>query len=379
LRFGYSRSYLGRADAISLWERELPLEDRWFEPDATTKIASCLRDAAPDLWGRRVILNRLVGRPSRDVDPGDADTMTYLLESGSDRIGGLDFQVSSSEYVSRVDSGTLEELQRAARMVEEGIPMSRPLADALVHGTSIGGARPKAILRAGDRQYVAKLSSTADHYNVVGAEAASIFLARRAGIDVPEAMVVRSLDRDVLLAERFDRPGHEIRRLILSGLTLTGRTEDESRYGSYPELLDVLRRYAADPNRLGARLFARIAFNIAISNTDDHLRNHAAFWDGKSLELTPAYDLSPVSRTGETTQAIAYGRHGERASRFADLIDVAHVYDLSRDQAKGTVDRVCEVIRAHWDEAADFARLSEVDRKYLWGRQFLHESVFYPR
>src|SRR5690606_25595714 len=104
----------------------------------------CLRDAAPDAWGRRVILNRALGGAGRDADTGVLDELSYLLQSGSDRIGALDFQASPSEYVPREgDGASLEELLDSAARVERGLPLSPALAQALQHGTSIGGGRAK--------------------------------------------------------------------------------------------------------------------------------------------------------------------------------------------------------------------------------------------
>lgn len=115
LIFNYGRSYLERSDAVSIYEPELPLVRGAISPASGLFQANSLRDAAPDAWGRRVILNRLVGAKGKDTDPGTLDEMTYLLESGSDRIGGLDFQLSATEYVPRAtQSASLEELMQHA-------------------------------------------------------------------------------------------------------------------------------------------------------------------------------------------------------------------------------------------------------------------------
>lgn len=138
--FGYGRSYLERTDAISLYTPELPLRAGWQAPAANMSIASVLRDAGPDSWGQRVILERLHGARGADADPGDLDQITYFLESGSDRIGGLDFQVSAQTYVARGTSATIDELHSAAEALEAGQVLTDELGIALVRGTSIGGA-----------------------------------------------------------------------------------------------------------------------------------------------------------------------------------------------------------------------------------------------
>ena len=211
-RFGYGRGYLDRPDAISLYPPELPLQAGWQYPGPTLSVASVLRDAGPDSWGQRVILEQLHGAHG-PADPADLDQITYFLESGSNRVGGMDFQVSPELYVPRGTDASLDELHSAADDLEEGRPLSPELGTALVRGTSIGGARPKALISDGPAQYVAKFSSTSDHYPVVNAEALALELARRAGIDAPRSFVTSSLGKDVLLVERFDRTQEGLRRI----------------------------------------------------------------------------------------------------------------------------------------------------------------------
>src|SRR5450830_1720728 len=149
--FTYGRSYLERPDAIALYLPELPLRRGAQRPDADLDLAGCLADAGPDSWGQRVILARHLGHLGPRSDTGDLSRLTYLLESGSDRIGGLDFQVSATMYEPRdARRASLEDLQNAADELQAGHALPPALADALVRGTSIGGARPKALLSDGE-------------------------------------------------------------------------------------------------------------------------------------------------------------------------------------------------------------------------------------
>lgn len=377
LHFRYDHGYLSRPDAVAL-SPTLPLTEAWVDPDVYMALPSALRDSAPDAWGRRVILNALTGSHGPDADTDTLTERTYLLNSGSNRFGAVDFQHSFTDYVPRADRVTLDALHHAADLMDHGEDLPSDLALALVQGTTIGGARPKAVITDTETgvEYLAKFSSFTDPYPVVGAEAACLYLAREAGMDVPEATIVRSLGKDVLILRRFDRDnGH--RRMVVSALTLSGLSDMTARYGTYPEFLDSLREHNA-PTGTEHALFARIAFNIATSNTDDHLRNHAAFWDGHRLTLTPAYDLSPMMRSGDTAyQAIAYGRNGERESNFASLIETADAYRMSRQEARSAVDQVSDTISDHWDAAADFARITSADRKMLRDRLILPRSASY--
>jgi len=168
VRFTYGRSYLAREDAIALYLPELPLGRGPISP-LVGDVAGAIADAAPDAWGQRVILNCRVGRSAGDTV--DLSLLTYLLESGSDRIGALDFQASATEYVARsTGDATLTELAQSADRVEQGIPLSPALDQALLHGSSVGGARPKALLSDGARRLIAKFSSTTDTYPVVKGE-----------------------------------------------------------------------------------------------------------------------------------------------------------------------------------------------------------------
>lgn len=372
MRFAYGRSYLARPEAISLYGPELPLREGWSEPLGALTMPGSLRDGAPDAWGRRVIEARL------GVDENSLAEIGYFLESGSNRLGAIDFQVSPDSYVPRRDSATLDELHDAARRLQAGESLSTVAAEALIHGTTIGGARPKVLVEDADgTQWIAKLSASSDSvFSVVNAEATAMELARRAGIVTAQSRVTTSLGRDVLLVRRFDRSRAGTRRHVVSGLTMAGEDELGARYVTYPAIFDVLREYGEDPAGAGRELFDRIVFNMAISNFDDHARNHAAFWDGRHLSLTPAYDLAPGNRSGATAnQAMAFDRDGTRESTFAAAVGAAHVYGLDRQAARERVDRIVESIRENWDVAADLGRLTRADRERLWGRQVLNPAT----
>ncbi len=377
--FTYGRSYLERTDAIAIYEPELPLLRGRLEPPAGLRIASCIRDAGPDAWGQRVILARRTGHLNVNSDTADLDQLTYLLESGSDRIGALDFQTSPRDYRPRHETAQLAEMQLAAQSLEDGNVLTEPVATALLRGTSIGGARPKVLLEDGGRKLIAKLSSTTDPYPVVKAEAVGMELARRAGLDVPATRVIDSLGRDVLLVERFDRTGAPgERRLMVSALTLLGLDEMMARYATYPDLAHLVRARFTDPQATLRELFARIVFNVCIGNTDDHARNHAAFWDGQMLTLTPAYDLCPQVRSGEeAAQAMAIGSGGSRASQLRVCLDAAGDYHLDPLDAKSIIEAIVTTINEQWSMAADAARLTHLERTQLWGRQILSPFIFH--
>jgi serine/threonine-protein kinase HipA len=372
INFAYGRSYLDRVGAVPLYMPELPLQRGSQRPPAGMTIAGCISDATPDAWGRRVILHRRYGHTD-DIDPGELDELTYLAESGSDRIGALDFQASADEYVPRTQTATLNELLQAADRLQHGEPFSPALDQALLHGSSVGGARPKALLDDGDKKYIAKFSSTTDPYPVVKAEAVAMELARRVGLTVAATSIVNVLDRDVLLVERFDRAPGNRRKMMVSALTILGLDEMAGRWATYHDLADTIRTRFIDPVNTLRELFARITFNIICGNTDDHARNHAAFWDGANLELTPAYDICPQLRSGGiAAQAMAIGVDGFRWSNLAGCLNAANTYLLDAPQARSIIEHQLEIVQAEWEDAADRCRLTTAEKAQIWRRQMLN-------
>lgn len=377
--FTYGRSYLSRDDAIPLYLPELPLRRGRIAPAPNLPIAGCLRDAGPDAWGQRVILARRLGRLDARSDTGALSVLTYLLESASDRIGGLDFQRSATQYVSRAaELPTLQQMQDAAERLSAGETLPPALAEALLRGTSIGGARPKVtLLDDTGRPVIAKLSTQTDTYPVVKYEAVAMTLATRVGVNAAPTRLVSSLGKDVLLVDRFDRPGAGRRTLMVSAMTILELEEfTGARYASYLDLADHVRARFTDPTRTLAELFRRVVVNICVSNTDDHARNHAAFWDGTALTLTPAYDISPSLRSGDTaTQAMALTRDGRRASRLELCRDSAAEYLLTPAAANDIIDEVVAGIEAHFEDVAVGAGLTDAEHTQLWRRLILHPSI----
>ncbi len=378
--FTYGRSYLNSDNAMPLYLPELPARAGTQRPDPNWEAHGCILDSAPDYWGRRVILANHVARLDRNSDTDDLSLMTYLLESGSDRIGALDFQQSADEYVPRVRDHTapLEGLLTAADDIDAGRPVPPALEAAMVHGTSIGGARPKALIDDDGRPLIAKFSRATDTYPVVKAEAIAMELASQAGLNVAASKPIHVGQRDVLLVERFDRVGRDERRMMVSALTMLHRLAFGDRRATYPELADLVRQRFLDPDATLQELFARIVFNVIVGNTDDHAKNHAAFWDGRTLELTPGYDISPQPRSGnEVNQAMAITRLGDARSRLEVCVSAAEVYHLTNTAAQEIVEQLVAVVETGFDAAAERAGATELEISQLRGRSILNPSIFY--
>ncbi|MBL1260398.1 MAG: HipA domain-containing protein [Thiotrichaceae bacterium] len=374
LLFNYGKRYLERNNAMAIYEAELPLKSGAQGLLAGLNMPNCIRDGAPDAWGRRVLINHLLGL--KGTDTTQLDELTYLLESGSDRIGALDFQHSATEYVPRSPvNAALKELLDAAALVEKGVLLTPDLEQALYHGSSIGGARPKALIEDGQKKFIAKFSSSTDLYSVVKAEFIAMRLAALAGLDVAPVSMAQAANKDVLLIERFDRihvaDGWQ-RKAMVSALTLLALDEMMARYASYEDLAEIIRHRFRNASVTLKELFSRLVFNILCGNTDDHARNHAAFWNGDMLTLTPAYDICPQGRTGnEATQAMLICGDN-RMSQLTTCLDAAQNFLLAREEARAIIGHQIEVIEANWTSVCDEANLSETDRALFWKRQFLN-------
>ncbi|MEM7072004.1 MAG: type II toxin-antitoxin system HipA family toxin [Pseudomonadota bacterium] len=380
LVFNYGRSYLERQDAIPLYLPELPLRAGRIEPASGLTMAGCLRDGAPDAWGRRLIDNLIFGIEGKGANHNAVDEFSYLLESGSDRIGALDFQHSPTEYVPRIaKAATLEALMTSVQKVEKGIPLHREFDQALFHGSSVGGARPKVMIEDGNKKLIAKFPSISDTRNVVKAEFIAMRLAAIAGLSVAPVRLVQLAGKDVLLIERFDRVkinhGWQ-RKLMISALTMFALDEMVARYASYADLANIIRHRFTNPKTTLRELFARLVFNIICGNTDDHARNHAAFFDGSQLALTPAYDLCPQHRTGNEASQAMWITADNKSSTLKACMDTAPNFLQDRHEAKSIIEHLLEIVRTELDLLCEEADLAEVDRRLLQERIFLNPFIF---
>jgi serine/threonine-protein kinase HipA len=371
--FSYGRSYLERPDAVPVYEPELPLDD--FEHESLDgPMPLCIDDAAPDSWGRSVI-NANLGAVGAELDP-----LVYLLESGSDRVGAIDFQASAIDYVPRAPvHAPLDQLMTAADKIDAGEAIDPDLAVALVNGTPLGGARPKALIDDDGVKLLAKFSRRSDTFLWTQAEYLAMELARRAGIDVAPVRFVQSMGRGVLLVERFDRPPTGARRRVVSAATiLSMQTIVAAQHFSYVELADEIRANFVQPDATLRELFSRIMFNILVGNTDDHARNHAAFVLDGGLALTPAYDVSPQPRSGEGARHPRFGDGDSgRDSRIAAIVEAAPTYHLTANEGREIAEQQVDTIRGEWDEVCDAAHLTTAQREGLLKGPILNPYAFY--
>jgi serine/threonine-protein kinase HipA len=149
-----------------------------------------------------------------------------------------------------------------------------------------------------------------------------------------------------------------------------------ARYASYEKLAEIIRYRFTNASVTLRELFSRLVFNILCGNTDDHARNHAAFWDGKMLVLTPAYDICPQNRTGNIASQAMLISGDDNMSRISSCLKAAKNFLLSREEAIAIVEYQIQCIIIKWDSVCDSAELNEADRSLLWRRQFLNPYAF---
>ncbi|MFZ4539001.1 type II toxin-antitoxin system HipA family toxin [Propionivibrio sp.] len=289
------------------------------------------------------------------VPPDSVAESIYLLNAGPHRFGALDFRLGldSTETAGLLPPiMQLEYLLEAADRIQVGAPIPAQLESIFFVGT-MGGARPKALVIHQGEQYLAKFPAKKDSFNVPAVERACLELARKADLNVPVTDLSTLADgRQVMLIERFDRRavGNAfIRRHCVSALTILGKHETESLGTPYEDIAVKIGEVGVDSRVKADRdeLYGRIAFNILISNDDDHLRNHAFVWDaeGKGWRLSPMYDVVPRPQVAlERYLHMSVGPRG-RLATLDNLLEAHGSYGLLRKNAAAIIDRVARVTR----------------------------------
>lgn len=298
--FEYTDEWLRAPDRFSL-EPALPLTRGGFASPAGQSIHASLGDSAPDTWGRR-----LMQRAERRQAEREGRVVRTLMESDyllgvSDetRLGALRFRRAGEEgFAARARSGVpaLVELGRLLQITERILrdeETDEDLQLIFAPGSSLGGARPKAsVIDQHGRLAIAKFPKETDDYSVETWEEIALRLADRAGIPTPSHELIQVAGKSVLLSRRFDRADGQ-RIPFLSAMAMLGAKDGEG--GSYPEMVDALGSHGAHAKQDAHALYRRVAFNVLVSNVDDHLRNHGFLRLGKAgWTLSPAYDLNPV-------------------------------------------------------------------------------------
>jgi serine/threonine-protein kinase HipA len=295
--FVYDATWLKRKGAFAL-SPTLMLTSGQFQAQG---LPTVFADTAPDSWGRKLMQRRERSRAKKArTAPRTLFEIDYL--AGVDdraRIGALRFRegedgpflTTTPEPVPPLIA--LPRLLSATDRIERDEETDEDLLLVLAPGTSLGGARPKATIRDADsRLLIAKFPKRDDDWPIPVWEAVLLQLAGEAGINAPPWRLEEIAGKPVLLGARFDRRPDGTRIPFMSAMTALDAS-DHGPQRSYLEIVDAIRLLGARPDADIEELWKRMVFNILVSNTDDHLRNHAFLHDGADWRLSPVYDLNP--------------------------------------------------------------------------------------
>ena len=327
-------------------------------------------DSAPDRWGRILLQRdeRLSARAQKR-EPCALRESDYLLRVSdftrqgalrfAEEEGGAFFAPSDRKQVPPLVF--LPKLLAAASAIGTEEEKDEDVKLLVAPGSSLGGARPKAsVIDKDGALSMAKFPLKDDTARVPIWEAVALTLAAKAGLSTPEWRLETIAERPVLILKRFDRQG-DIRIPYLSAMSMLGATDGDMR--SYMEIADALRQYGTKPAEDCARLWRRIVFNILISNTDDHLRNHGFLYEKGGWRLAPAFDLNPTpAEVRERALSLAINEMDNTAS-LAIAMDVAEHFGLKAKEARAIALEVGVAIK-EWRVTARHFHLSaaEMDR-----------------
>jgi serine/threonine-protein kinase HipA len=369
MTFAYGEAYLARPDSYEL-DPLLPLMAGQQQTPAGRAIFGAFSDCSPDRWGRRLVKRSEKERAEQEKETersfGEID---YLLgvRDGM-RQGALRFRLAETVgYLAGDDDGVpplldLPRLLGAVDRMERDAAGAEELRLLLRGGSSLGGARPKAhVLGPEGRALIAKFPSPLDEWDVIRWESVALTLARAAGIETAGADLHLVDGKPVLLLDRFDRAG-SVRIGYVSAMTMLELSDGEEG-GSYLDIADAIERSSPQVDRDLAQLWRRVAFSIAISNTDDHLRNHGFLRTSSSgWTLSPAFDLNPNPEPGPKPLSTAIDFDDPIAS-VDTLMGVAGEFRLSDQAARRVLGEVLDAVSG-WRDVAGRTGLdaAEIDR-----------------
>lgn len=378
--FEYDKTWLKNPYRFSL-EPALTLGPATHHTVQGRPLFGAIGDSAPDRWGRALIGRAELkqadqdGRPPRTLYEADV----LLMVDDEARPGALRFALAEGGSFLRESANVrvpplvdIPKLLAATEHLEDHVETAEEIKLLIAPGSSLGGARPKASVRDRDGSLaIAKFPHKSDATKVELWEAVALRLASKAGIQVPEARLETVADKPVLILRRFDRRG-ATRIPYLSAMSMLGALDHEQR--SYMEIADALRRYGATAPSDLRQLWRRIVFNVLISNTDDHLRNHGFLYQGNSgWALAPAFDLNPVP-VDLKPRVLSTAIDIENATASIDLaLSVAEYFDLKPSEAKGIAAEVGLAV-TQWREEAKRAGISDAEINRM-SSAFDHEDL----
>ncbi len=372
--FTYSADWFAAADGAWSISPDIPARDRSAFADG---LPGALADSTPDRWGRNLISRsrNAQARVAGHALPELTDVDYLLGVSDLTRQGALRYRTSHSSDFRAQEGGVpkliaLPQLLAASDSVGNGDShdnMSAVTALLEAGSGSLGGARPKASIMDDGKLYIAKFPHHADEWDVMAWEATTLELAQMCGINVPSHRRVKVGEHTVLLVKRFDRVG-EIRVPYVSGMTLLEGTDGEEH--DYTDLAEALMNFGSNVISDLHKLWRRIAFSIAVHNTDDHMRNHGFLWDRGGWTLSPQFDVNPnPARAIRRSTTINFENDPNR--ELEALMSSADIFRLTSAQANSIWSEVMNGV-AQWRHVARRNAIPESETRYFvdafWSR-----------
>lgn len=353
--FEYAKEWLTHPRSFA-FDPELPLGPGLFHTERP--LFNAFTDPAPDRWGQTLMRRNERVRARREGrQPRTLLHVDFLaLVDDATRLGALRFREPDGESFLAADGKRippvleLPRLLAATSRIVEDRETEEDLQLVLAPGTSLGGARPKASVRdTNGRLLIAKFPRKDDDWPLTRWEATTLALAERAAIDVPPWRLETIAKRAVLLIERFDR--EDGRRIpFMSALTAVGATESDGR--SYIEIADALRTDGAEVTRDLRQLWRRMVFNILVSNTDDHLRNHGFLRAARGWRLSPAFDMNPMPVDVRPRVHVLAIDEEDQTSSLANAMKVAPSFGISKIAEARAIAKDVGSAVASWREVA---------------------------
>lgn len=378
--YGHDADWLKSPEAFQ-FDPTLPLRRGTLHPGADKVMFGTLGDSAPDTWGRSLMRRRerrsaeLEGRQARTLQETD-----YLLGVSDDtRSGAIRFSVDGvfQSPQGKVVPSTvaLGDLLQATQRIERGEEKDGDLMMIFAPGSSLGGARPKASVydQLGNLS-IAKFPRERDVYPMERWEAIVMDMAQAAGIEVAENQLVQAAGQTVFMSRRFDRihrDGEDDHRIpFMSAMAVTEHNDGDDTC-SYLEILEAINARGSEPARDRVELFRRIAFNILISNTDDHFRNHGFLWSGKKgWRLSPAYDLNP---TPDSPRILSTRIDYDDATASIELLRSVAEFFVAMNDADRIIIECREVVK-QWKDYANARGAGAAEIKSMKSA-FEHEEM----
>lgn len=374
--FEYDTMWLASESANYFLDPDLALyRGRQYVPMDKT-IFGVFADSCPDRWGRVLMKRReAIQAKKEDRKPKTLGESDYLLGVyDRTRMGALRFKVKEDgPFLSDDDSlalppwTTLRTLEAASLGFENdksGLG-EKWIKQLLVPGSSLGGARPKATVQdENGNLWIAKFPSKHDEVNSGAWEKVVHDLAKLCGLNVPESRLETfSKTGSTFLVKRFDRDGK--RRIhFTSAMTLLGKKDGASGQdgSSYLDIASFIRQSGANPEQDLKELWRRIVFNMAVSNTDDHLRNHGFILAKTGWRLSPLYDVNPIPYG----DILALNVNADDNSISMELaVSVAKYFNINKKEADKAVNEISVTVRDNWERIAKKCGLSRKDCEYM--------------